>query len=327
MNTRAAQQAASYVPKKTSRSEFITVRDLRYHVRHWGSADAPKLFMLHGWMDMSASFQFLVDSLQREWHVIVPDWRGFGLTEFAPGHSYWFPNYIADLDAVVRHYSPDKPILLLGHSMGGNISTIYAGVRPEKILKLVNLEGYGLPSTRPTDAPLRYRMWMDQLLNPPLPKTFASQADVINLLQKVNPRLPYDRAVFLSANWAAQNKDGLWEIQADPMHRNSNPLLYRAEEALACWSEITAPTLWVEAEYTDIWQRLGTSWNAIKSSDETVEERRARLKRQEIFSTEFELRLNSIPDLTRKRIAGTGHMLHHDQPEQVARIVEEFLLT
>ena len=65
-----------------SRSRFLSIRGLRYHLREWGLEGAPKLFMLHGWMDVSASFQFVVDELAADWHVIAPDWRGFGQTEW-----------------------------------------------------------------------------------------------------------------------------------------------------------------------------------------------------------------------------------------------------
>ena len=61
---------------KSSRSEFIDIRGLRTHVRHWGPEDAPRLFLLHGWLDVSAAFQFTVDALKQDWHVIAPDWRG-----------------------------------------------------------------------------------------------------------------------------------------------------------------------------------------------------------------------------------------------------------
>ncbi|MFX7140344.1 alpha/beta fold hydrolase, partial [Acinetobacter baumannii] len=84
-------------------------------------------------MDMSASFQFMVDALQAEWHVIAPDWRGFGLTERAPAQSYWFPDYLADLDAILDHYAGEEAINLLGHSIGGNVVSLYAGVRPQRI--------------------------------------------------------------------------------------------------------------------------------------------------------------------------------------------------
>ncbi len=313
---------------KTSRSEFITIRELRYHIRHWGPEDAPKLFMLHGWMDISASFQFLVDSLQKDWHVIASDWRGFGLTQAAPGHSYWFPNYIGDLDAILLHYSSDEPVYLLGHSMGGNIASIYSGVCPERVKKLINLEGYGLPSARPFDAPDRYRKWLDQLHHPPKPRTFTSRQEVIDLLKRVNPRLTDERAQFLSGHWAGEQDSGKWQVLADPMHRNSSPLLYRAEEALACWSGITAPTLWVESEFTDIWQRLGPTWNAVNTPEqheETEEERRRRIAWKRTFQIEFERRLSAIPIVERAYVANASHMLHHDQPEEVARLVEKFL--
>src|SRR5688500_13434350 len=105
---------------KTATSHFHRIHGLEYHVRTWGEASAPKLFMLHGWMDVSASFQFVVDSLAREWHVVAPGWRGFGLTEWARD-GYWFPDYYADLDALFDIYAGDSPVKLVGHSMGGNI--------------------------------------------------------------------------------------------------------------------------------------------------------------------------------------------------------------
>ena len=93
---------------KKSQSEFHDIRGLRYHVRIWGEAQDPPLFLLHGWMDVSASFQFLVDSLRGRWRVIAPDWRGCGLTGWADA-GYWFPDYYADLDALLDVYTPAAP--------------------------------------------------------------------------------------------------------------------------------------------------------------------------------------------------------------------------
>ena len=306
---------------KPSRSEFIDIRDLRYHVRHWGVEGAPKLFMLHGRMDMSASFQFLVDCLKNDWHVIAPDWRGFGLTQYVSDQSYWFANYVADLDVILEHYSPDDPVYLLGHSMGGDVSSIYAGVRPDRVRKLVNLEGYGLPSAPPHDALVRYHFWLDQLRNPPLPRTFKTQAEVVAVMKRSNPRLSDERAAFLSGHWAAQNESGNWEILADPMHWVNNPMLYRAEDALACWSGIMAPVLWIESEDTDIWQRSRPR----NLPEETADERDRRLGWQKLFRAEFDQRLGAIPNVTRALITDAGHMVQHDQPEWVARLIEDFL--
>jgi len=287
-----------------SRSEFLSIRGLQLHVRHWGREGAPKLFMAHGWMDMSASFQFVVDALAGDWHVIAPDWRGFGLSERSGNDTYWFPDYFADLEAILDHYSPDQPVNLLGHSMGGNIVSVYAGIRPERIAKLINLEGFGLPATRPEQAPGRYAKWLDEVKHPPVMRGYASLIDVAARLQKTNPRLAGARAAFLAEHWAAQNAAGEWEILGDPAHKMPGPLLYQVEEVLACWRRITAPVLWIEAEHTDMWRWMGPK-----------EQARAEVDR----------RLAQLAKVTPRMMPDAGHMLHHDQPELLARMIEEFM--
>lgn len=290
---------------KPSRSEFITVRGLRYHVRQWGDPGAPKLFMAHGWMDVSASFQFMVDCLQREWHVLAPDWRGFGLTDRGGADHYWFLDYLGDLDAILEHYCPGgEPVNLLGHSMGGNAVCLYAGARPAWVAKLVNLEGFGMPPSRPEQAPDRYAQWLDELREPARLRAYASQAEVAQRLKKADPRLSDERAAFLSGHWARENRQGQWELLADPAHKRISPLLYHVEDAAACWRNISAPVLWVEAEHSEIWRAMGSR-----------EEARAELDR----------RIRCFPDVRTARIADAGHMLHHDQPQAVAQLVEDFL--
>ena len=150
-------------PLKTPVSEFVTTRGTRLHVRRWGSPDAPTLFMLHGWMDISASFQFVVDALVVDWQVIAPDARGFGLSDWPverglSGH-YWFQDYLADLDALLDHYAPaslhGEPVNLVGHSMGANVVCLYAGVRPERVRRVVDLEGFGMPAAKADRSPTR----------------------------------------------------------------------------------------------------------------------------------------------------------------------------
>jgi pimeloyl-ACP methyl ester carboxylesterase len=287
-----------------SRSEFLDIRGLRLHVRHWGREGAPKLFMAHGWMDMSASFQFVVDALRGDWHVIAPDWRGFGLSERSGSDTYWFPDYFADLEAILDHYSPGAPVNLLGHSMGGNIVSVYAGVRPGRIARLINLEGFGLPATKPEQAPGRYAKWLDEVKVPPAMRGYASLEEVAARLQKTNPRLSNARAAFLAQHWSARNAEGQWEILGDPAHKMTGPLLYHAEEVLACWRKISAPVLWIEAEHTDMWRWMGPK-------------EQARL--------EVDRRLAQIARVTPKMMPDAGHMLHHDQPESLARMIEAFL--
>ncbi|PHV08602.1 alpha/beta hydrolase [Janthinobacterium sp. BJB412] len=287
-----------------SRSEFLTVRGLRTHVRHWGREGAPKLFMVHGWMDVAASFQFVVDCLKGDWHVIAPDWRGFGLSERSGADTYWFPDYLADLDAILRHYAPDGAVDLLGHSMGGNVVNLYAGVRPGRIRKLVNLEGFGMRATAPEQAPARYAKWLDELCTPPQMRGYPDVGAVAARLQKTNPRLTDARAAFLAQHWSAPNAAGQWEILGDPVHKQAGPLLYHIDEVLACWKEITAPVLWIEAEDTNMWQWMGPKAEA---------------------RVEIDRRLGCLADVRCHMMADAGHMLHHDQPEELARLLEEFL--
>ncbi len=291
-------------PMTPSVSDFLMIRGLRTHVRRWGSEAAPKLFVLHGWMDVSASFQFVVDCLARDWQVIAPDWRGFGLTERTGADCYWFPDYFADLDALLDHYSPEQPVNLVGHSMGGNIATIYAGVRPHRIAKLVNLEGFGLATTTPAQAPGRYAQWLDELRAPPQMRRYATRDEVIARLCKTNPRLTPERADFLADHWSTRRDDGQWEILGDPAHKIVSAQLYRSDEVLACWRHISAPVLWVEAEHTDMWRWMGP---------------------REKVRAEIEHRMQSIPRVTPARVSDAGHMLHHDQPAAVARLIEDFV--
>ena len=292
------------LPIKASRSEFVTLRGLSMHVRHWGDDAAPKLFMLHGWMDVSASFQFVVDCLRRDWHVIAPDWRGFGLSQRAQSDCYWFPDYLGDLDALLDHFARDEAIHLLGHSMGGNIATLYAGIRPQRIATLINLEGFGLANTTPAQAPGRYAQWLDELRDPPTMRGYASLEEVAQRLRKNNPRLTVERAGFLAQHWAARDEDGRWRILGDPAHKIVSATLYHTDEVLACWQNISAPVLWVEAEHTDMWRWMGP---------------------KEQVRAEIDRRMAVIPTVTPAFIADAGHMLHHDQPERLAALIEDFL--
>ncbi|MBL8383389.1 MAG: alpha/beta hydrolase [Burkholderiales bacterium] len=284
---------------KPSRSEFVPVRGLAYHVRLWGDAAAPKLFMVHGWMDVSASFQFLVDALRRDWLVIAPDWRGYGLTQRQPADAYWFADYIADLDFIARHYSPEAPINLVGHSLGGNVASHYAGARPERVARLVNLEGFGMRSGRTEEAPGRYRRFMDQLAEPPRLRPYASFADLAARMRQGNPRLTAAKADFLARHWGTEI-DGKVVLLADPAHKIVNATLFRIDEAKACWAAITAPTLVVAARDSE----MLTKW---------------------IDPQEYRARLSAFAHLTEAVIDDAGHMLHHDQPEALARLIEDFL--
>ena len=307
-----------YQVKRISHSEFVPIRNLNYHVRVWGkpNPDLAPLVLVHGWMDVAASYQFLVDSLSvaffEKRHIIAPDWRGYGLTTAAPVDNYWFPDYLADLDFLLDHYAPGKPVDLVGHSMGGTVVMMYAGARPQRIRRLINLEGFGVPSTPATSAPVRYATWMDELKalrqGDIKLKTYDSAEGVAQRLMKTNPRLARDgasrdRAAWLSHHWAVENAAGQWEILGDAAHRVSGAMTSRVEEVLALYAANTAPTLFVDAEENSL-----EKWHDGKFT-----------------RADFDERLKVVPNLTRARIMDAGHMLHHDQPGELARLIENFV--
>lgn len=294
--------------RRASRSLFLDVRGLRLHVLQWGDASLatparPPLFLLHGWMDVAASFQFVVDELPTDRLVFALDWRGFGLSESPAADSYWFPDYLGDLDAVLDALAPGQAVDLLGHSMGGNVVMIYAGVRPERIRRLVNLEGFGLPESRPHQAPRRYAQWLDELKQPVELRSYDSLQAVAERLRKTNPLLSEARAAWLASHWSIRRDDGRWHILGDPAHKRSNPVLYQKAEVLECWKRIAAPVLWVEGDRTDVSKWWGDRYPR----------------------SDFDARLAVVPALQKETLSPAGHMLHHDQPAALAALLERFL--
>jgi pimeloyl-ACP methyl ester carboxylesterase len=294
---------------KPSRSFTVPIRGLGYHVRTWGEEGAPKVFMLHGWMDVGASFQFLVDALQREWHVIAPDWRGFGLSDW-PVDGYWFPDYLADLDALLDHFVANEPARLVGHSLGGNVVMLYAGIRPQRVARLVSLDGFGIPAEAPDAAPQKFAKWLDALRDPPSFRPYDSLAAVADHLQKNNPRLSRDKAEFLAGHWARTQTDGSVRLSSDPRHKLPFPSVYRMEEVIAIWKHIAVPVLWVAATESFIPKWLGTHPEGEGGTDSLGSIR---------------ARLAHVPNGRLVTVDEAGHMLHLDRPDAVAAAIEPFL--
>jgi len=241
-----------------------------------------------------------VDEFKRDWLVIAPDWRGFGLSEWTR-EGYWFQDYYADLDALADIYSPNAPLNLVGHSMGGNIALTYAGIRPARVAKLASLEGFGMGRAKADMAPPRYERWLKELKKPSSFRPYASFDAVADRLMKNNPRLPRDKADFLARHWAQQTASGEIVLRFDPRHKIVNPVLSRLEELLECWKRVTCPTLWVVTDHID-----PRGWR--KDTPAQMAERK-----------------NAFRDFHEVTLADSGHMMHHDQPQRLAAIIEDFL--
>ena len=298
-----------YQVKRISRTEFVPIRNLSYHVRIWGepAPDKTPLVMVHGWMDVAASYQFMVDALAHSHYVIAPDWRGYGQTPSGGVDNFWFPDYLADLDFLLDHYAPQGQVNLVGHSMGGNVAMLYAGVRPERIRRLVNLEGFGMPATTPDEAPVRYVKWMNELKKLHRGemdlKAYNSVDGVARRLMKTNPRLGQDKANWLAQHWAHENDQGKWRILGDAAHKISNAQLYHVDEVLEIYRRISMPTLAVEASDSslDLW------WKG------------------KFTLAQYHERLKVVPQVEIVKIENAGHMMHHDQPEHLAALIENFI--
>jgi pimeloyl-ACP methyl ester carboxylesterase len=288
-----------YRPLRPLQHDTLTARGLKFHLYRWPGQDPEPLVLLHGWGDTGETFQFLVDAFSIERTCIAIDMRGFGRTQ-RPDDGYWFPDYLADLDALLDQLAPDAPVDLVGHSMGGNIAMLYAGARTKRVRRLVTLEGFGLMRTTPDQAPDRYAQWLDEVKHGSEFSVYENVEQLIKVLARRNPRTPLDRLEFIARSWSQTRSDGKVELRADPKHKRVNPTLYQRDQAEACWRAIEAPLLFVLADQSDLVKRMG---------DVLDEARLRQLFRRGTFAT----------------VKDAGHMLHHEQPEQLAALIETFL--
>lgn len=285
-----------------SGSEFLRVNGLRVHVRRFGAAESIPLFVLHGWMDASASFVPLIDRLLFHFpgrlQVIAPDWRGHGYSEWAKS-GYRIADYVADLDTLMGYYAANQPSIVIGHSMGANIAALYAGLYPKRIMGLACLDGFNLPDMSPQKAPSRYRNWLAQTKNLPRNRVYPDFEALALRIARHHPRLSIEMTRHVARCWAAENGAGQVRLLADPQHRLRGPNLYRVAEAKAIWRLVRARTLLLQSGESE-------HHGAI-----TAVERR---RRHACFR-----------DRCVEEFPGVGHLLHFEDPQGVAHRMANFL--
>jgi pimeloyl-ACP methyl ester carboxylesterase len=294
--------AVRYQPLREPRHQKLRVRGLETHVTYWGApapAGASPVVLLHGWLDVGDTFQFLIDAFERDWPCVALDWRGFGRTEW-PQEGYSFADYLGDLDALLEQVAPDAPAHLVGHSMGGNIASLYAGLRPERVRSLTTLEGLGLARTTPQDAPERLRKWLKQIKSPAREKTYSSFEQLAAVVQYRYPRFAPEVAAYVAERWSTPTADGRISLAADPRHHWVNPVRYKREDAESIWSEIRAPIRVLLGDDSEYLHSLG--------EDGSIEALR-----------------RALPGADIRSVADAGHMLHIERPGAVAALVEGFL--
>lgn len=288
-----------YSEIRLRREKKFRIRGIDYAISEWGDAGRPLIVWLHGWGDTGATFQFVVDRFDKDWHIVAPDFRGFGDTT-TDAVAFWFPDYLADLDALLDIVSPLEPVFIVGHSMGGNVGGLYAGIRPERVRAFVNIEGFGLPDSNPGDAPGRYRRWLEA---DKLEQRFTSYDDYDSLAARVakrNPLIEAPAARFVARCWGKRRGASI-ELRASPRHRLPNPVLYRRAEAEACWRNVTAPVLLVAGGRSDILTAIDPHAGG------------------DSLSLPF-------PGAVTEVIPDAGHMLHFEAPGPLAAVIEGFLV-
>lgn len=285
----------------TFRSHFIDIRGLRYHLNEWGPHDAPLVIGLHGWMDAGATFQFLYDALALPIRFVAIDWRGHGRTQWAQGNVYNVSDYLGDFDFLLDALTSDRPAVIVGHSLGGNVAGLYAGIRPDRVRAIVNVDGFGLWAGDPARAAGYYRGWLDDLHKEGMRRVHPSLDGIVARLSEVSERVTPERARFIAAAWAEGDDATGYRLRADPGLRRRPPTMYRQDETLAIAADIKAAILWAENANPGHKFRFG-------QGQESVDARR-----------------KAIADVTYVPIENTGHMIHWDQPEVLADASRDFL--
>ncbi|MBT8099679.1 MAG: alpha/beta hydrolase [Gammaproteobacteria bacterium] len=287
-----------YKARKQRRTAQHPIRGVDYQVNLWGDQGDPLFVFLHGWGDCGATFQFVIDELQKNWFVVAPDMRGFGGSK-ADADSFWFPDYLADLDRLLGIYSPDTPVRLVGHSMGANIAGLYAGSLPERVSAFANVEGFGLKDSNPADAPQNYRRWLEGVREPSAFSTYADFSGLAKRIQKNSPRMTALRAEFAARCWG-YDAGGRVHLHANARHKLPNAVMYRRGESEACWRQITAKILLIGGGDSE-------------------------------FQRAVDARLDSgnldlpFPNAGSVIIDDAGHMLHFEAPAALAEHLESFL--
>jgi pimeloyl-ACP methyl ester carboxylesterase len=275
---------------------------LAIHYQEWGEPAGVPIVLVHGFLDQADSWTFFVAELQRRlapplW-IIAPDCRGHGDSDWVgAGGYYHFPDYVLDLDCVIRASGAPR-VYLIGHSMGGTISFLYAGAFPERIGKLALIEGIGPIGMNLSDAPLRMERWINEVHERGRRhfREYASIDAGAGQLQQTNPRLTRERALVLARTAMKLNEKGKWVWKFDPLHRTVAPQPFYTAQALEFLRRIECPVLVVDGR----------------------ESRQAR-------RTDKEQRYAAIADHRRVVIEQAGHMVHQDNPAKLAEAVAAFM--
>ena len=281
-------------------NSFISQR-LRLNYVDWGNADAPPLLLVHGGRDHARSWDWVAEKLRHDWHVIAPDLRGHGDSAWSPDGNYEMSAFVYDLAQLI-HQLALPPVSIVAHSMGGNIATRYAGLFPEKVAKLVNIEGLGISPQMQAERDAlgighRFRTWIDDKRKAAgrTPKRYATIEEAFARMKAENAYLTDEQARHLTIHGISRNEDGTWSWKFDNYLNIWAMFDMPREDLLAIWQAITCPMLLLYGE---------KSWASNPEKDGRIEH---------------------FPTAKVIEYENAGHWLHHDQFERFMSDVKAFL--
>ena len=282
-------------------SRFYISQRLKLHYADWGNPSAPPLLLLHGGRDHCRSWDWAAERLCRDWHVIAPDWRGHGDSQWSPDGSYASTSFVYDLAQLI-HQQNLAPVSILAHSYGGSTALRYAGIYPDNVRRIVAIEGLGwspkiLADRARPPVEERMRSWIEGKRSRAgrEVKRYASLEEAFQRMREANTHLSEAQARHLTEHGVVQNEDGTCSWKFDKYFRVWAPHDLAEAEVHRLWGCITCPVL-------NIYGRQSNASNPL-------EDGRAR----HFKTARFEF------------IDGAGHWVHHDQLEAVMTLAVPFL--
>jgi pimeloyl-ACP methyl ester carboxylesterase len=278
-------------------SRFFVSQGLRLHYADWRNEGAPPILLVHGGRDHCRSWDLIARALQPHFHVLAPDLRGHGDSDWTKGGSYALTEYVYDLSRLVRHAGAQK-VAIIGHSMGGMIGLIYAGTFPDQVSALVVLDGVTvLPNEKTGPAHERIAKYVGQLekLEAREPRRYSTIEEAAAQMRAHNKRLPGELALHLATFGARRNADDTYSWKFDPYQTARAPQRLSGEDHVSLWSRITCPVLLLHPAESFL-QNSETAGVA-----------------------------SYFQNARSETISGAGHWLQHDKPEEVLRAIRAFL--
>lgn len=271
---------------------------LRLHYADWGNRAAPPMLLVHGVQDHCHSWDWFADVYADRFHVVAPDLRGHGDSQWVQGSSYHHLDYVYDLDQLVRQREL-SPTVVVSHSMGGTLAALFAGVYPESVRALVIIEGVGLWPGWGGEGPVHRRIdeWIrtTRSMASRLPRRYQSLEEAWGRMQRANTHLDPGQARHLTTHGSNRNEDGTYSWKFDNYTHAWPALRLPADDMIALWQRISCPVLLVNGG-EGFPHRIGQDGTARHFADVQVVD-----------------------------VPGAGHWTHHDALDVVVDAVDRFL--